>query len=136
MLTMQISYERLNQIIEEEVASFAKAPNESDLEPLFNTIRQETQKPHGAKLLAHIKLKLSEVIKLLALAKKAEFSVEQNPEETVDQWAQRMKNLPNTYGKARQEYSDYLKNNLPRNEPQQPTENRYVGKPRTEKKKV
>jgi len=136
MLTMQITYERLNEIIEEEISSFANNTNESGLEQLFNTIRQETQKPHGARLLPHIKLKLGEVIKLLALAKKAEFSAEQNPDETVQQWAQRMKNLPNTYGKSRQEYNEYLKNSLPHNEPQQPVEKRYVSKPKTEKKKT
>lgn len=132
---MKITYERLNEIIEEEISSFAGNTNESGLEQLFNTIRQETKKPHGARLLPHIELKLGEIIKLLSLAKKAEFSAEQNPGETTEQWAQRMKNLPNTYGKARQEYGEYLKNSLPRNEPQQPVEKRYVSKSKTEKKK-
>lgn len=135
---MQITYERLNEIIEEEVASFAKntAPAESELDPLFDRIKQEIQESHGKKLIPHLKLRLNEIIKMLGLAKKAEFSVEQNPGESVDQWAQRMKNLPNTYGKARQEYSDYLKNNLPNKEPQQPVEKRYVNKTRPERKKV
>jgi hypothetical protein len=138
---MKLTYERLNEIIEEEITSFsggASSPG-SELDATFDLIRQHLKEPHGKKLVPHIKTRLDEIVKTLMLAKNAEFSIDQKEGESTEQWANRMKSLPDTHSKAKKEYSDYMKNYVSR-QPQQskqaPVEDRYAGKTKPEKKKI